>query len=296
MAGCEVAYPGAMTAPDPVEEARERAEDLVEDFAESVDDAIDRAAGVPAEGVIERFTDDGSTLVVETRAPVGSADGAPTFVLIHGIGMGRKAFADVTRLLETYATSVSIDLPGYGEAPEPARTPTVERMADTVAAYIRHRGLRNPVVVGHSMGSQIVIEIAARHPDLTDRIVLVAPTVDSSARRGLQQLLRLGRDLLRESPRVLLLGAREYLRAGPNLRRKMKAMLVHRPEDSLSRVRARTLVLRGENDYVCPDAWCRSVSEGLATSEFAVVPQHGHETMISDAEPALRVIREWLER
>ena len=273
-------------------EITETADAAVKDLAQAADDAIDRITGVPLkDGAIEKFTHDGSTIIAETRG-----QGEQSFLLVHGIGMGRKVFADVVSILEDDATVIAIDLPGFGESPEPARTPTIERMADTVAAFIRHRGLNNLVVIGHSMGTQVVIEIAARHPELTDRIVLVAPTVDSAARGPVRQLLRLGQDLLRESPRVLLLGAREYFRAGPHLGRKMRAMLAHRPEDSLPKVRARTLVLRGENDPVCPDPWCRMVADGLENSEFAVIEQHGHETMISDGAPAAEAIREWLTR
>lgn len=282
----------ASAADQTATEIGETADAAMKDLAQKADDAIDRVTGVPlVDGEIERFTDDGSTIVAETRG-----HGTESFLLVHGIGMGRKVFADVVSILEDHFTVIAIDLPGFGESPEPERTPTIERMADTVAAFIRHRGLKNPVVIGHSMGTQVVVEIAARHPELTDRIVLVAPTVDSAARGPIRQLLRLGQDLLRESPRVLLLGAREYFRAGPNLGRKMRAMLAHRPEDSLPKVHARTLVLRGENDPVCPDPWCRMVADGLKNSEFAVIEQHGHETMISDGAPAAEAIREWLTR
>lgn len=238
---------------------------------------------------VEEFTFQGATIVAETHGA-----GARTFVLVHGIGMGRKVFVDLIRLLEREATVIAIDLPGYGDAPEPERTPTIERMADLVAAYLRHRVLTDPVLVGHSMGTQVVAEIAVRHPGLSDHIVLAAPTVDDTARSARRQLIRLGRDLLRESPKVLVLGAREYVRAGPHLRRKIRAMLVHRPEDAYPRIRARTLVLRGEDDVVCPDAWCSRVARAIPDAWLASVPDHGHETMISDAGPAWELIRAWL--
>lgn len=271
-------------------QAADALEQAVDDLGRAADDLIDELAGVPTrDGRMERFDYQGATILVETRG-----HGPRTFLLVHGIGMGRKVFADLTRILEADSTVIAVDLPGFGEAPEPPRTPTIERMADHIAAYLRERSL-DPVVIGHSMGTQVVIELAARHPDLVDRIVLVGPTVDVGARSALTQLIRLGRDLLRESPRVLLLGAREYLRAGPNLRRKMTAMLAHRPEDSMPRIRARTLVLRGENDPVCPEPWCRSVADGIPGSQFREVPQRGHETLISDADPSAELILGWLD-
>lgn len=236
---------------------------------------------------VERFTHDGATLVVERRG-----SGPCVYVLVHGIGMGRSVFADLAQHLGD-GEVVAVDLPGYGEAPEPPRVPTMERNADLVAAYLRERVGTPAVVIGHSMGAQVAIEVAARHPRTVERIVLIGPTVDPSARTAPRQLWRLLKDIAIESPRVIYLGAREYVRAGPKLRAKFRAMLVHRPEDVVGRVTAPALVLRGEDDLVAPRAWCRWLADALPSGRFAEVPDHGHETMIRDAAPAACLIREF---
>lgn len=235
---------------------------------------------------ITTFEHGGAQLVVAERGA-----GSRTFLLVHGIGMGRRVFGDIIDHLTPHGRVIAVDLPGYGAAEEPDRTPTMERLADLLAAYLRShdRPEGQTVVIGHSMGTQVVTELAARHPGLADRIVLVAPTVDIAARNGPAQLARLAHDLLIESPKVLLLGAREYLRAGPHLRRKTRAMLVHRPELAYPRVNVPALVIRGENDVVCPPAWCRRVATALRT-QVVEIPGHGHETMIRDAAPAARAI------
>jgi pimeloyl-ACP methyl ester carboxylesterase len=244
---------------------------------------------------IASFAHGGATLIAETtgRAPT---PGAPTYLLIHGIGMGRSIFADLAAHLRHHSGAhvIAIDLPGYGEAPEPTRVLTMERAADLVAAYLRSRAVERVVIVGHSMGTQVAAEVAARHPEVVERAVLIAPTVDRRERTATQQVLRLAQDLAVESPRVIFVGAREYLRAGPHLRAKFRAMLVHRPEATYPRVLAPTLVLRGENDYVCSPAWCRFVATALRDGRLAEVPGHGHETMIRDAAPAAALIDEFV--
>ena len=240
----------------------------------------------------EHFTHAGATLVAERRGV-----GQPVYVLVHGIGMGRTVFADLSEHLTERVDDgevIAIDLPGYGEAPEPPRTLTIERNADLVAAYLRERVGSPVVVIGHSMGAQIALEVAARHPEVADRIVLVGPTVDPEARTAIRQLWRLLRDIAVEHPRVIALGAREYVRAGPHLRAKFRAMLVHRPEDVFAKVGVPALVLRGENDLVAPRAWCREVAAALPRGRLAEVPGHGHETMIRDAAAAARLIREFV--
>jgi pimeloyl-ACP methyl ester carboxylesterase len=259
-------------------------DDPLDRAADLVDDAIDELTGVPSDdGEIEEFSFAGMTLIAEAR---GDEAAPTTFVLVHGIGMGRKVFADLVQHLQDHGRVVAVDQPGYGDAPEPPRTPTMERTADLISAYLRHLGRGPVVLVGHSMGTQVVTEVAVRHPGDVARLVLVAPTVDRRHRHALSQLARLGLDLVGESPKVLLLGAREYLRAGPNLRRKMTAMLRHRPEDSYPLIAAPTLVVRGERDRVAPRRWCDEVAAAIPGAETFEVAGHGHETLIRDAAPA----------
>ena len=276
----------------PLQDAAATVDEIVDQATDAVDRRIDELTDVPVDdGEIEEFTHDGSTLIAERR---GDATASATIVLVHGIGMGRKVFADLSRRLEGDALVVSVDLPGYGDAPEPARTPAIERVADLVAAYLRHLGRGPVILLGHSMGTQVVTEVAVRHPETVARLVLVAPTVDRHHRKALTQLWRLGRDLFGESGKVLLLGAREYVRAGPHLRRKMKAMLVHRPEHSYPRIAAPTLVIRGEFDVVVPQAWTDEVVAAIPDATAFVVEGHHHETLILTAEHAADELRRWL--
>ena len=237
---------------------------------------------------IEEFPHGGATLIVEDFGT-----GRP-FVLLHGIGMGRSVYLDLTTHLR--GRIIAVDLPGFGEAPEPERTLTMERHADLVAAYLRSADVAEPIVIGHSMGSQIAAELAARHPDLVAGLVLAGPTVNSASRSIRVQASYLLRDLIGERPLVLWRGAREYLRGGPHLLRKMRATIVHEPEDAYARVPCPTLVLRGETDALAPVSWCQEILDSIPGAELREIPDHGHGTLISDAEPAARLIEEFAAR
>ena len=238
--------------------------------------------GTPAR--IAAFDHGGATLIAEDFG-----EGTHPVVLLHGIGMGRSVYVDLVSRLD--GRVIGVDLPGFGEAPEPQRTLTMERHADLVAAFLRDRGISDAVVLGHSMGSQIAAELAARHPDVVAGLILAGPTVNSAARSIRAQAGYLLIDLIGERPQVLWRGAREYLRGGPNLLRKMRATIVHRPEQAYRRVQSPVLVLRGESDPLAPPAWCREIIEMIPAAQLKEIPDHGHGTLISDSGAAAALIR-----
>lgn len=232
---------------------------------------------------IGEFTHAGATLIHEDFGT-----GAHPIVLVHGIGMGRSVYLDLTTRLE--GRVIGLDLPGFGEAPEPSKTLTMERHADLIAAYLRSRRITDAVVLGHSMGSQIAAEIAVRHPEVVSALVLAGPTVNSASRSIRAQAGYLLWDLLHERPVVLWRGAREYLRGGPNLLRKMRATIVHRPEAAYPRVGVPVLVVRGQRDPLAPMKWCREIVEMVPDARFVEIPDHGHGTLISDSGAAADTI------
>ncbi|MFD5224087.1 alpha/beta fold hydrolase [Microbacterium sp. NPDC058342] len=238
---------------------------------------------------IGEFTHGGATLIFED---FGS--GVRPLVLLHGIGMGRSVYIDLIERMS--GRVIGIDLPGFGEAPEPRRTLTMQRHADLVAACLRDRGITDAVVLGHSMGSQIAAEVAVRHPGVVAGLVLAGPTVNSAARSIRAQAGYLLLDLLGERPLVLWRGAREYLRGGPHLIRKMRATVVHEPEKVYPRVRVPVLVVRGQRDPLAPMTWCREIVDAMPDARFEEIPDHGHSTLLSAPSAGAEKIREFIAR
>lgn len=74
----------------------------------------------------------------------------------------------------------SLDLPGFGGAPHPDQRMTISQYADLVERAITTLGLDDPIVVAHSMGTQIAADLAARRPDLTS-LILIGPVANASS-------------------------------------------------------------------------------------------------------------------
>lgn len=68
-----------------------------------------------------------------------------------------------------------IHVQGFAGAPAKANAtgPVAAPVAEEIARYIRENGLNKPAVVGHSMGGTMGMMLAARHPDLVGRLMVV---------------------------------------------------------------------------------------------------------------------------
>ncbi|MBM7503052.1 alpha/beta fold hydrolase [Agromyces aurantiacus] len=219
-------------------------------------------------------------------------DEGPTFVLVHGIGMGDRYFSDLADSLARVGRVLALDLPGFGEAPEPRHPQTMSESGEYLAELIAAEGLDDPVVlVGHSMGTQIVAETAAQRPDLVASLVLIAPTVNPRERSAVVQAIRLLEDPSLTRPKVVVLAIRMYLQAGPRWYfKKLHQMLAHRIELVLPDVAAPTLVVRGEHDRLAPRPWAEEVALILPHGRYVEVADRGHETMVTAGDRVAELI------
>jgi pimeloyl-ACP methyl ester carboxylesterase len=97
----------------------------------------------------------------------------PTIVLLHGAGFDHSTWALHSRWFAHHGYNVlAPDLPGHGRS-SGAALPTIADMAEWTAALIDAAGAAKARLVGHSMGSLIALETAARHPAKVSALGLI---------------------------------------------------------------------------------------------------------------------------
>ena len=143
---------------------------------------------VPAQGTsptgqeehaIRRFERDGVTLFYEEMG-----GGEPPVLLVHGWCCDHTYFApQFNRFAHRGQRVVAVDLRGHGRSDKPHQDYTIQVFADDLASTCERLELAKPVVVGHSMGSIVSFDLAARCPDLPSAVVMLdAALVLPSAR------------------------------------------------------------------------------------------------------------------
>lgn len=180
------------------------------------------------------------------------ADTGRSFVLIAGIGVASTYFEFLAPLLAEKGEVYALDLPGFGGVPASGESPTAAYFADQVEGVLDHYGLDDPVLIGHSMGTQVVTEVLARRPGLS-HAVLVSPVVDEAESTAIVQGVRFVQSTVRESIHIALLAVSAYLLCGfLYFFEALPHMLRYRISDRIGAGRATLLLIRGEHDRPSP--------------------------------------------
>jgi pimeloyl-ACP methyl ester carboxylesterase len=110
------------------------------------------------------------------RLRVAEDGQGPAVVLLHGVFVDHSSWNGVIDRLRSGFRVVAPDLPGFGasEKPPASRFPYgVEAFAEAVADLYGGLELGRAAVVGHGLGGAVALTLAARHPELVARLVLV---------------------------------------------------------------------------------------------------------------------------
>jgi pimeloyl-ACP methyl ester carboxylesterase len=97
----------------------------------------------------------------------------PWLVFLHGAGADHRTFDEQVPAVEDRCGLLLWDARGHGRS-RPARGRfCISQLADDLLAILEREGIGRATIVGHSMGGSVAQEIAFRHPDRVDALVLI---------------------------------------------------------------------------------------------------------------------------
>jgi pimeloyl-ACP methyl ester carboxylesterase len=99
--------------------------------------------------------------------------GSPPMLFVHGWGCDHTSFAQQAEFFRRSHRVVSVDLRGHGKSDAPHQDYTMATLADDLGWVCAELALAKPIVVGHSMGGNVVLELAARYPEIPASVVLI---------------------------------------------------------------------------------------------------------------------------
>ncbi|GAB3517612.1 alpha/beta fold hydrolase [Arthrobacter monumenti] len=225
-------------------------------------------------------------------------NGGPRFLLVHGIGVSHRYFLPQARELAQYATVLMVDLPGFGGTPKPDHSLGIGDFARLTLAALKMDDDGGPaVVVGHSMGTQIAIEMARQQPAAVAGIVLLGPTADRAARSAPAQGWRLLKDTFREPFLSNVVVFSDYLRCGPVwYARILPAMLNYETENRIREIETSVVVARGEFDPIAPRGWVHQLAGLSRNGRAAEIAGKPHVVMFNHPKAVAQLCMEAASR
>ncbi|MFF1612328.1 alpha/beta fold hydrolase [Amycolatopsis sp. NPDC058278] len=117
-------------------------------------------------------TQDRKVMIDGAQLAYLEAGSGSAIVLLHGNGGSSRDWNGVIPALATRNRVLAPDMPGYGES-DRAGEPTPQEFARRVWSFLKAVDAGTAVVVGHSMGGLVAMNIALAHPDQVSKLVLV---------------------------------------------------------------------------------------------------------------------------
>lgn len=262
-----------------------------------------------------------------------AGNGSP-LILLHGWGASARVWEGTLAALADLRAAYALDLPGFGESPARAATPTLMALADEVIAFADALGLEQFDLLGHALGAAVATCVASRlHQRRVGRLIVTslgarmfAPdlAVLDLTRSPLDLTMGLARPLLN-----LWQSMNRAIMQSPPLATTLEALLIHRRpasaelwqnyladhaaadgrayltaltaagdlalHDALRAIFIPTLCLAGREDRLVSLTYANAAHELIAGSILRVIDDCGHIPMIEQPEVFHQAVREFLK-
>ncbi|MER3555709.1 MAG: alpha/beta hydrolase [Meiothermus sp.] len=217
----------------------------------------------------------------------------PPVILIHGLSGSRLWWRRNVPVLAREFRVYTVDLVGFGRSWRQSILPFAESAA-LLASWMQELELKEPRLVGHSMGAHTALYVAAVLKEQIGALVLVAAStlVHGEWWRMATRLPLAGVNGALDFLPTLVFDA---LRAGPlNLYRATQAILHDDPTQLLAEVTAPTLLVWGERDVLVPGTLGEQMRAGIIGSRLEVIGGAGHNVMYDRAAEFNRLVLPFL--
>src|ERR1700758_4353918 len=236
----------------------------------------------------------------------------PAVVLIHGAGFDHTAWALHSRWFAHNGFSVLVpDLPGHGRSAGPALR-SIAEMADWTAALLNAAGAGKAHLIGHSMGSLIALETAARHPDKVSALSLIGTAATMTVGPDLLKAAEADDQAAVDMVSIWGLGFRAELggrlapglwmhgEAQSTLRRCAPGVLFSdlsacnayaNALAAAARISVPTTLILGERDMMTPAKAGRALAAAIPNARTVVLSGAGHMLMTERPDELLSAIR-----
>lgn len=232
-------------------------------------------------------------------------------IILHGWNLSGERFSPLSSLLEKKGYRVfAPDFPGFGKAPPPDKPWHVQDYAKFLAGYIQKKGIKNPILIGHSFGGRVALKFVEANPSGAKKIVLTGtPGFSPIPSKKLMVFLVISKigGLLFSLPGLRgkedearkflykLAGAKEFLRAEGVMRQTFKYIVADDLQSAMKSVRIPCHMVWGEKDVIVPLSVPKRMGSLITHAAFTIIPDTDHGVPFRQPEVFFKAIHSFLD-
>ena len=235
----------------------------------------------------------------------------PSILLMHGSGLTHIVWSLHEQFYATQGYNVlSVDLPGHGNSEGPSLK-SIEEISDWIKSLMNVLDINKLIIIGHSQGSLVGIDFAARYPNLINGLVLVAGSYKMPVNQDLINYAEAG-----DEKAVLLMmkwgyeGSKAFIGGNPvkkiiNSSREIREVLAvdlnacnnyKGGKESLEKINCSTLWIFGDLDKMVPLEVGNKMSSMIKNAEKKVINNCGHMIIFEKAFEMRQIVKEFLNK
>jgi len=222
-------------------------------------------------------------------------------LFIHGAGESHKIWENQIKF---FSDLVAVDLPGHGVG---VGKRTIDEYIEYVKKFCDERGLKNIVMVGHSMGGAIVQKFALDHPEYLKAIVLVCtgaklrvtPLIFEAIKRDYAQAVELITKLAfssKATSEIKEKAAEEMKNISPEVTYgDFEACDKFNVMDRLKEITVPTLIICGFEDQLTPVKYSEYLKNNILNSKLEIIADAGHMVMLEKPKEFNEILEKFIK-
>lgn len=236
-----------------------------------------------------------------TNYEVFGEESANPVLILHGWGQSLMNWTLVANKLSEKNRVITLDLPGFGSSSLPPKPYGVKEYSPFLKNFTRKIGLKDPVLIGHSLGGKIAINLSS-NVDFITKLILISPSgigpkpflanVKIIIFKILNPLFFWSPVTLKEKF-VKLFASEDYKLSG-NLKETFKKIVNQNVEKDAQKITIPTLIVWGENDKELNPKNSKLLKRLIKNSVIRIVWGAGHSPNIEVPDKLSNLLSEYI--
>ncbi len=257
--------------------------------------------------MLQKFYSHGAEFAYDISG-LDNNDSSLVFIWAHGWGHSHKSFKHFIAALEGRGHHIALDLPAFGQSPNPPVDWGTKEHADAIAAWIKETNMPPVIWIGHSYGCRIGTQLAAHYPECVRAMVYIGGAGLKRPRPIYKRIylylrIRLFKILRNIVPEgtfkqkiMAFFGSADYNQTSGVMRKLFVRVVNEDLVDEAKKISCPVALVYGEQDSETPPSIGKKYARLIKNSELYLLEGQDHYSVLQDGRHrVIKIISDFLK-